>query len=154
MHLFKSIYCDVDLATPDPGGNTRVDRGRGDSLAPPGGVGGRGGLHTGAWGDGALASDPGTRRSRRTGRNGRRRAARKPEKGDSRPGRRPLMSSPGSDTRPRERRAAGRLKQRRGDPPAEHPPLPSGPGQQAHGPRRVPGPAVSPGEGGHPNSVS
>ena len=29
--LFKSIYCDVDLATPDPGGNTRVDRGRGDS---------------------------------------------------------------------------------------------------------------------------
>lgn len=37
---------------------------------PPGAVGGRGGLHTGAWRDGALASDLGTRRSRRTEGNG------------------------------------------------------------------------------------
>ena len=51
---------------------------------PPGGVGGRGGLHTGAWRDWALASDLGTRRSPRTGRKGMRRAARKPKKGDSR----------------------------------------------------------------------
>lgn len=83
MHLFKSIYCDVDLAPRQTrGGGTQESTeagvtahalGQGPSRPPasppPGGVGGRGGLHTGAWRDGALASDPGTRRSRRTERN-------------------------------------------------------------------------------------
>nr|CAI9711276.1 unnamed protein product [Rangifer tarandus platyrhynchus] len=56
------------------GGRTAHALGQGPSRPPasppPGAVGGRGGLHTGAWRDGALASDLGTRRSQRTEGNG------------------------------------------------------------------------------------